>query len=149
MVTASPQVVWHALELTNTTEQPWTTAPAMTMKDGRVLGQSTLTFTPPEGASRLRITQAVSIKAEQAELEANELVENALFQAAIGGNVTACQVWLYNRMPDRWADRRNVRIGGEPEHPIDVRTMSDDELNRHAATLANRIAGFIGGDPSD
>lgn len=63
------EVVWHALKLTNTTEQPWTTAPAMTMKDGRVLGQSTLLFTPPQGTSRLRITQAVSIKAEQAELE--------------------------------------------------------------------------------
>jgi hypothetical protein len=35
----------------------------------------------------------------QAELEANQKVENALFEAAMSGNVTAIQVWLYNRMP--------------------------------------------------
>ena len=75
------EVVWHALKLTNTTEQPWTTAPAMTMKDGRVLGQSTLAFTPPEGTSRLLITQAVSIKAEQAEREVNRRREATRFNS--------------------------------------------------------------------
>lgn len=49
---------------------------------------------------------------EQAQMEANGLVENALFQSAVGGNVTACQVWLYNRVPDRWQDKRNVEHGG-------------------------------------
>lgn len=63
------QVVWHSLELTNATEQPWTTAPGMTVKDGRVLGQDTLNFTPPKGSSRLKITQAVSIDAQQSEVE--------------------------------------------------------------------------------
>jgi hypothetical protein len=43
---------------------------------------------------------------ERAEMEANETVENALFEAAQSGNVVAIQVWLYNRMPDRWKDKR-------------------------------------------
>ncbi len=63
------QVVWHSLELTNTTDQPWTTAPGMTVKEGRVLGQDVLNFTPPGGTSLLKITQAVSIDAEQNEVE--------------------------------------------------------------------------------
>jgi hypothetical protein len=63
------QVVWHSLELTNTTEQPWTTAPAMTVKDGRVLGQDTLRFVPPGGSTLLKITQAVSIDAQHNEFE--------------------------------------------------------------------------------
>ena len=63
------QVVWHSLELTNTTDQPWTTAPGMTVKDGRVLGQDMLTYTPPKGTSQLNITQAVSIDAQQNETE--------------------------------------------------------------------------------
>lgn len=67
--TESQQVVWHSLELTNSTDQPWTTAPAMTVKDGRVLGQDTLNFTPPKGTSLLKITQAVSIDAQQSEVE--------------------------------------------------------------------------------
>lgn len=47
-----------------------------------------------------------------AEEEACGLVEDALFQAAISGNVTACQVFLYNRVPDRWQDKRNVQVSG-------------------------------------
>ncbi len=65
----STQVVWHSLELTNTTDQPWTTAPGMTVMDGRVLGQDMLHFTPPNGTSLLKITQAVSIDAQQNEIE--------------------------------------------------------------------------------
>jgi hypothetical protein len=57
-----------------------------------------------------------------AETEADDEVENALYQAAISGNVTACQVWLYNRRKDKWTDRRNVRteITGRDGGPIEV-----------------------------
>ncbi len=43
-----------------------------------------------------------------AEMEADQHVEDALYKSALRGNVTAQQVWLYNRRPDRWQDRRNV-----------------------------------------
>ena len=49
----------------------------------------------------------------QAEVDANELIEQSLFNSALKGNVTAQQVWLYNRDPERWSDRRNS--------PLDVR----------------------------
>lgn len=52
-----------------------------------------------------------------AEMDANEVVENALFETAKAGNVLAQQVWLYNRSPDRWKDRRNLQVGGNPEGP--------------------------------
>jgi len=93
-IDAMPQVVWHAIKLTNSTEQPWTTAPAMTLKDGRVLGQSTLPFTPPAGTSRLPITQAVSIKAEQGEFEierrrdATRFHSNSYDEVVIEGTLT-------------------------------------------------------------
>jgi hypothetical protein len=45
---------------------------------------------------------------QEAEMDATENIEDALYRAAIGGNVTAMQVWLYNRCPDRWRDRRNL-----------------------------------------
>jgi hypothetical protein len=63
------QEVWHSLKLTNTTNQPWTTAPAMTMKDNRILGQDKITFTPSNAPAELKITQAVSVNAEQNEYE--------------------------------------------------------------------------------
>ena len=62
---------------------------------------------------------------EVAELEANEAVEDALYQAALAGNVVACQVWLYNRMPDRWADKRNLRLqhSGEGGGPLTIEVV--------------------------
>ncbi|QDU33103.1 hypothetical protein KS4_11450 [Poriferisphaera corsica] len=64
-----PQIVWHSLELTNKTDQPWTTAPAMTIKDGRILGQDSIKYTPVNSKTRLKITQALSVKAEIQEQE--------------------------------------------------------------------------------
>jgi hypothetical protein len=63
------QIVWHALKLTNTTGNPWTTAAAMTIQDGRVLGQDTVRYTPPRASTELKITQAVAIDAQQNEYE--------------------------------------------------------------------------------
>ncbi len=62
-------VVWHALKLTNTTGKPWTTAPAVTMKNGRILGQDTIEYTPDQATTDLKITQALSISAEHNEYE--------------------------------------------------------------------------------
>lgn len=61
--------VWHCLRLTNSGGLPWTTAPAMTTQDGRVLGQDILRYTAPGGEALLRVTQAVQIGAEQLEVE--------------------------------------------------------------------------------
>ncbi|MCA1596084.1 MAG: hypothetical protein LC772_06635 [Chloroflexi bacterium] len=69
---------------------------------------------------------------EQAEMDANELVENALFVAAKTGNVQACQTWLYNRMPERWKDKRSVSLSHQFEK------MSNAELLQ-----------FIAGDGGD
>jgi hypothetical protein len=62
---------------------------------------------------------------DQAEMDANELVEDALYQASLAGNVVACQVWLYNRQPDRWRDQRNVKaeITGEGGGPLTIREI--------------------------
>ena len=79
---------------------------------------------------------------EQAEMDANELVEDALYQAAQSGNVVACQVWLYNRMPARWKDQRNMQVSTPPgqafevSHRPDLSKLSDEEL-----TLLERIIG--------
>jgi hypothetical protein len=53
---------------------------------------------------------------DQAELDACEIVEDALFQKARQGNIVACQVWLYNRHPDRWKDQRAINR----QDPVDA-----------------------------
>jgi hypothetical protein len=61
----------------------------------------------------------------RAEMEANEMVEDALYQAAVAGHVTACQVWLYNRIPQNWADKRNIKVQGDANNPVQVHTTVD------------------------
>ena len=57
----------------------------------------------------LNKNQAFRDACSLAEMEADEEVENALFEAARSGNVAAAFGWLYNRQPDKWQDRRNSR----------------------------------------
>lgn len=61
--------IWHCLRMQNCGKAPWTTAPAQILKEGLILGQDTLNYTPVQSETTLRITQAVSVKAEQTELE--------------------------------------------------------------------------------
>ncbi|MBW2570126.1 MAG: hypothetical protein JRE47_12375, partial [Deltaproteobacteria bacterium] len=63
----------------NTSKTPWTTAPAQTIKDGLIIGQDTLNYTPSEGKSTLRITQAINVEAEQVEMEIDRKREAARF----------------------------------------------------------------------
>jgi hypothetical protein len=64
-----PEIVWHSLRLDNAMSLPWTTAPAQIMKDGQIIGQDTLNYTAPKAEATVKITRAVSVKAEQKELE--------------------------------------------------------------------------------
>lgn len=61
--------VWHKLRLKNATPYPWTTAPAMVMKDQRALAQNTLDYTPKGGQVTLPITIAADIQARAEETE--------------------------------------------------------------------------------
>ncbi len=76
---------------------------------------------------------------EQAEMEANELVEDSLFQAAVSGNVVASLAWLYNRMPDRWQDRRNVRPAPGPEAPV----APDQVVEEITLTVTKRVISAV------
>ena len=75
-----------------------------------------------------------------AEMDAIGKVENALHEAAVSGNVTAIQVFLYNREPKRWGDRRNIQVAGEGGGPIKV----DFDGKGKLIGLINRIAARAG-----
>jgi hypothetical protein len=71
--------VWHSIRLTNSSSVPWTTAPALTMQEGQVLGQDLIHYTSRGSKTTVRITKAVDIKAEQAEYEATRQRNAATF----------------------------------------------------------------------
>ena len=50
------------------------------------------------------ISNALKIGREQAD----NIIENALFNKAKGGDVTAMIFWLKNRRSDRWREKREV-----------------------------------------
>jgi len=68
-----PETVWHSIRLTNATGMPLTTAPAEIVKDGQLLGQDVLNYTAAseKASTVVKITQAVSVKAEQTETESS------------------------------------------------------------------------------
>lgn len=53
--------IWYALRLKNQTGMPWTTAPALSFRDWKPLGQDMLTFTPIGGENILRVTPATEV----------------------------------------------------------------------------------------
>ena len=53
--------VWYALRLKNQTGMPWTTAPALSFREWKPMGQDMLSFTPVGGETILRVTPATEV----------------------------------------------------------------------------------------
>jgi len=53
--------VWYALRLKNQTGMPWTTAPAVSFREWKPIGQDMLSFTPIGGENILRVTPATEV----------------------------------------------------------------------------------------
>jgi hypothetical protein len=65
---AQPQVE-HKLRLTNTAECPLTTAPALILRDGRLLAQGMMTYGSTGSDVDLKITSAIDVKAKVRDQE--------------------------------------------------------------------------------
>jgi len=64
----APKVV-HNVRLTNASKMPLTTAPALIVRDGRVLGQGMMTYTAMGGTTDLRITAAIDVQVSRTDYE--------------------------------------------------------------------------------
>lgn len=53
--------IWYAVRLKNQTGMPWTTAPALSFREWKPMGQDMLSFTPIGGENILRITPATEV----------------------------------------------------------------------------------------
>ncbi len=61
--------VWHSIKLTNSTNYPWTTAPAFVISDWKPLAQDTINYTPKGTKTNLKLTVATDIKTDRHEYE--------------------------------------------------------------------------------
>ena len=90
---AEPKAI-HTLRLSNTTQAPLTTAPALVMQGGRVLAQGMLTYTPPGADADLAVTTAVDIRVTKEERETRRVPNaanwngDALARIDLDGTVT-------------------------------------------------------------
>jgi hypothetical protein len=69
--------VMHKARLTNSGKQPFTTAPALVLRDGRVIAQGMMTYAAPGAAADIALTTAVDIQVKKSDIETNR-VPNAL-----------------------------------------------------------------------
>lgn len=63
--------VWHSIKLTNSTDYPWTTAPALTVSGWKPLSQDMINYTPKGTKTNLKLTVATDIKTERNEFESS------------------------------------------------------------------------------
>ncbi len=76
---AAPKVM-HALRLRNDSKYPLTTAPALLLRDGRVLAQSMLTYTAAGATTDVDLTTAVDVRVTKSEDEAGRAPDAATWR---------------------------------------------------------------------
>jgi hypothetical protein len=77
-------------------------------------------------------------KCENAETDAVETIEDALYEAASYGNITAQIFFLKNRRPDKWRDRQTHEVSGPDGGPIEV--DATEKLAARVDDIAKRRA---------
>jgi hypothetical protein len=69
--------VMHAIRLTNGSECPLTTAPALILSEGRIVAQAMMTYTAVGASSDLELTAAVNISVERLDQETDRIADAA------------------------------------------------------------------------
>lgn len=93
-----PLEVWHTLEFTNPMSQPLTTASAMVISKGDVLGQSTIDYTPTSSKVHLYLTKALDVPAEIHEEEVSR-VRTQIVGRSVDEVVVKGRIRIENRKP--------------------------------------------------
>jgi len=69
--------VMHAIRLTNKAECPLTTAPALILREGRIVAQGMMTYTAVGAVSDLELTSAVDVSVERLDRETDRIADAA------------------------------------------------------------------------
>jgi hypothetical protein len=79
--------VMHKIRLTNSSEYPLTTAPALILRGDRVLAQGLMTYASPGAESDLDVTTAVDVRVKKADNETRRTPNAATWQGDQYGRV--------------------------------------------------------------
>jgi hypothetical protein len=61
--------VWHSIKINNSTNYPWTTAPAFVVSELKPIAQNNIDYTPKGSKANLKLTIATDVKTDRKESE--------------------------------------------------------------------------------
>jgi len=147
--------VWHQLELENGSDVPWTTGPAMLLRNGLPLGQDLLTYTPVGGSSLLPVTVAVDVRGDLRETEI-ERTPNALRVDSSSYTLVRKrgEITITNYKQERITSRVRLSLGGKVEEAgrdgsiaLNEFRPGDWEARQHAVNNHTDVEWTIELDP--
>jgi hypothetical protein len=74
--------VWHSIKMENSTDYPWTTAPALAISGWKPLAQDTINYTPKTTKTNLKLTIATDIKTNRHEYEIERQRDVRLYRSS-------------------------------------------------------------------
>ncbi len=101
---SAPKVM-HRLRFVNQCEYPLTTAPALILKDDRVLAQGLMTYTPVNSSVDLKLTPALDIQVKKTDRETDRVPNVETWQGSPYGRVDL---------------KGNIRLTNYGAHPVDL-----------------------------
>ncbi len=134
--------VWRQIQLTNTTDMPWTTGAALIMQGGQPLAQELLTYTSPKASCRVPVTVAIdvrgSFKAEEIDRQLQALTWDGHHYARLRQRATL-DVTSFKPQPIDLEIA--VRFGGRAEQASDEGRIAlapyrDDDWNQYRGSPA-------------
>ncbi|MBC8066431.1 MAG: hypothetical protein H7Y17_16485 [Chlorobia bacterium] len=96
-----PGEVWHSVRFKNTSGQPLTTSAATTFKNGQILGQDMMVYTPAGAEAEVRITKALDIRVEKNEEEAKRepgVIMEKIYVGLVNGQKVYDERPLFDRL---------------------------------------------------
>ena len=88
--------VWHSIKLKNSTDYPWTTAPALTVSGWKPLAQDTINYTPKTTKTNLKLTVATDIKTNRHEYEIERQRDVRLYRSSYDLVTVKGELYIHN-----------------------------------------------------
>jgi len=112
-LTLSRNEVWHQIELTNTTNLPWTTGAALLVQGQQPLAQELLTYTPSKSGVRLPVTVSVETRGTFGEQETGRDLKALVWDNASYARIEKeARLRLDNHKPTPIEVEVTLRLGG-------------------------------------
>ncbi|MEX2175644.1 MAG: hypothetical protein WD872_14870 [Pirellulaceae bacterium] len=115
-LTLAKNEVWHQIELTNSTNVPWTTGAALIMQGQQPLSQELLTYTPQKNEVRVPVTVSVDTRGSFSEKEVGRELNSLSWAGYAYARIDKlATLHLCNNKPVAIETEITLRLGGKAD----------------------------------